>query len=358
MEGAEIRHSRTYDIHGLIGLEITCNRTGRIGAIDFPLSYFQVDSLANAPDIIVEIGDFEPHLANTLVVDHEFYVGDDYIFWERNRGRARWKVEIFGLESGRVVVRYHSRIRGLEELLIPNYLAHNTVIKPLVDVLMLRKGFAAVHGMAFCTNGVSTVLLGRGGVRKTQFAIDSIKEHPDVKLLGDDWVIIGRDRIVRAFPVLSELLHFKALHLGKEHIEGPLEILRLLNHLAGLRRNEHKTLRLFETKCDLGDIMLLSRVGDGRESDLPWMPAKDAAAFVVNGNKMEMIEGGVSTSLGFVDFLYVMDAYSFVFPHSAIAEHWQRLNDMMLEIFDDRLIQVIGVTNDTTLNDILSARRG
>ena len=149
-----MKYTKYCNIHDLVKIEINTNRVGKLYGIDFPFSYFEEDIISATPDIILNVGKFKPDIQNSITVDHKCYVKDNYFYCKENYGKAKFEFEIMGLEDETpVIINFYGKVRGIENILIPNYLAQNIALKPIIEILLLRKGYLSIHGLGIEKNG-------------------------------------------------------------------------------------------------------------------------------------------------------------------------------------------------------------
>ena len=211
-------HTKLFNIHNLITIKINYTHVGILRDIDFPFSFFETTVDDGHPDLILNICPFEPILKNTFVVDHKYYVTKDYFFCNDQSNKSKWKVAISGLNSSPTVVDFEGSIIGLERFLIPNYLAQNVILRPLLELKLLEKGYVMLHGVGLSYNDDSILLLGRGGAHKTPLIMDLLKQKIDYKITGDDRSLIGPKSELFSLPIFYNVLTFKSQHMTDEHI--------------------------------------------------------------------------------------------------------------------------------------------
>lgn len=327
------KHSLTLDIHNLVAVETETNRLGKLKSLDCPLSYFEGVSRADL-HIAVENGPFSPNLAGTVAVDHKYYIRDNYVFCSEKTGRSSWKMEITGLEGNDIDVRFHGRIRGPAELLIPNYLVYNVAVNPLVEMLLLRRGYVRIHGVAVDKGGSAAVMVTRGGAHKTRIAMEALRSNGIYKLMGDDRAILGPDRTVLSYPVFSELVLFRSAHLADENISRLFDSVKLLRFLKAFSWDDCDRRLTICDKSHFNLIYIGAKQRGLRELSARRADRMEILSAIRNSNSLEMITGGIA-AFAHVNFLYVMQAYSYVNPSSVVSEYWDRQSRELYSSFGD-----------------------
>jgi len=204
-------------MHDIIKFKIvTSSRINLLKDINFFLSYFETDEVSH-PDIILKIGKFEPLNKESFLVDHKYYIKENYFYCKDQKGRAKWEVEILGFEEGNTIINFSGKVLGLEQILIPDYLAQNLILRPLIELKLLEKGYIVIHGLGIEKDGDAYIFGARGGAHKTRIAMDVIRKEK-YKLIGDDRIILGKDRQVLSYPLFYNLVMFRAERLEDEHI--------------------------------------------------------------------------------------------------------------------------------------------
>lgn len=319
--------SLSFNLHNILKFKInTVNHVDLLKDINFFLSYFETESVTD-PDIILNIGKFTPSNQDCFVVDHKYFIKENYFYCNDQEARATWEVEIFGFETGKAIVNFDGKIRGIEQFFIPDYLAQNFVLRPLIELKLLEKGYVVIHGLGIEQNNQAIILIGRGGSHKTSLAMESLRSKcKKVRIIGDDRVIIGKDRTVFSYPIYYETFLFKLEKLSDEHVSSFFDIVRYYRYLNSNPSISERE-QIFSRKSDLNKIILVVRNNSDDSSNK--LQLETVIPQLINNNKMEMITSGISSALGEIHFLRYMQAYSYVYPESAISIYWNSFSDTL-----------------------------
>ena len=348
-----------FDIHGLIKIQInTESRFDFLKDINFFLSYFEVKSIID-PDIILNIGKFSPSNSDCFIVDHKYYIKDNYFYCKDQEGRAKWEVEIFGFEKGKAIINFYGRILGIEQVLIPDYLAQNLILRPIIELKLLEKEYIIIHGLGMSKDGKGIIIAARGGLHKTRVAMELIN-NKRIKLIGDDRILIGKS-IVYSFPLFYKTVVFRARKLEDQNITSLFQKIKLLYFLLEYKKTSFKD--YFENRC----ILSFFGIGARKERiyDIRICPSlkNDLMIRLINNDKMEKISTGIK-SFGFVPFYKYMLIYSYIYPKSNIIIFWEKYSKLLKEnlpsnislilfpkIFDDEIINFYKNIFDTSIYD-------
>lgn len=319
-------------MHDIIKFKIiTDSKVNLLKDINFFLSYFETDNVSS-PDIILKIGKFEPSNEGCFLVDHKYYIKDNYFYCKDQEGRAKWEVEIFGFEEGQAMINFHGRVLGLEQVLIPDYLAQNLILRPLIELKLLERGYTVIHGLGIEKKGDAYIFAARGGAHKTRLAMDAIR-CGKYRLIGDDRILLGKDRQVLSYPLFYNLVMFRAERLRDEHISSFLDKVKMARYISS-RHNRKNTNKIFADRSKLKKMFLVARKEGYDNISQRRINLDDAVIRLVRSNQMEMTSSGIS-SLGFVHFLKYMLAYCYVFPESEIGGYWGDLRYSLKETLID-----------------------
>lgn len=295
-----------YVIHDLLSIQMISENTySPFDDVNRPLSYFKTDRDVS-PDIRLKIGRFEPSIDDCTIIDHKYHVKDNYIYCNGFSGLSRWRFEVFGFESGDVEINFWGGGFGIRQNAVPDALPQNILLRPLIELRLLEKGYVLIHGLGIEKNGFAHLFCGRGGTHKTRMGMDAVNRF-GFRLIGDDRVIMGRAREILSFPVYHKTFSCRA-HLNRG-VTSPLDKVRIA---MCLMRSRPEWSEIADRSC-LRDLSIVARRHGAsriREKDCETSEAVDKLSA---SNKCEMTCN---------PFHELMLAYSFVFPESRIARYW------------------------------------
>ena len=315
-----MRQVASYNCHDIVRFQVAGGGgAGLKWGADFRFSPFRADGVER-PDICLNVGRFTPANDHCCLVDHRYYVKEDYFYCRDAEGAASWEVEIAGFEGGAITMNLDLGRRFTAR---PGALVSTPVLLPLSFMLRAiehrlgMEGYLLSHSAAVAREGRAYLLSGRSGCFKTSLCMDLVR-RAGYGLLGDDRVILGGDR-AWAFPLNRALFDFMAQRLPDETHLGPLQKAQFVAHyLRGGRGGADGV-----GPAQVGAVLLLGR-GQGPDVVFQPLPA-DSLPGVVAGllvsNRLEAFAGMGMPGFGIssAPFLRYMLAYSFVFPRSPVA---------------------------------------
>lgn len=295
-----------YSIHDLLTLRIANPSRHLIPDLNGRYSYFETPQ-GGTPDIDVEIGDFSPRLTDCLSLDHKYFVRENFLFMEDSDKKLTWKVQIEGFEEERIKIAYYAAPRVYSRfpwMLFPDLILHLYVLQPLVETLLLKKGWMVLHAGGVDRRGNALLIAGRGGSHKTNFVVELMKRG--YRYVGDDMVLVGGST-VRSFPLSIGMFDFIYRNLGSDEL-GSVDRLRLF---LFLRRQRERSFPVVD-RSNLACLnMLLLR--NGPSGGYAESPAREAVTRMLLFNQFMERTSYVSHKTVIGKFL---DAYRFVFPAS------------------------------------------
>jgi hypothetical protein len=335
-----------YNIHNLLKFKIVSQRAclRPFEDINYFFSYFETKEFADE-DILLRIGKFLPANQDCKIIDHKYYVKENYFYCKDQDGNITWEVEICGFERGKAVVNFHSYDRRIEQLLLPDYLAQNTILRPLIELKLLEKGYAVIHGLGLAGSKDSVLIAARGGAHKTRTIMDALRLK-EVKLIGDDRLIIGEGAKVYSYPLFLRLVLFRMENLQSEKISVIRDRVSMIRYLSQGKNESVK--KYVRDKSYFAKLIFVQRK-EGYTACGEYVPKKitlnECCDRLTNSSKMEMFSSGLQ-SIGFVPFYKYIQAYSFIFPTSLIGNYWERYNRTLQAVLADADIFDLSVSED------------
>ena len=98
--------------------------------------------------------------------------------------------------------------------------AFATVVRPVLHLALLRRGFAAVHGTGVEIEGGGLIVAGWSESGKTETALALMESG--ARFLTDKWTVLGPDATMSAFPVGVGVRRWVLPHLPKLRAALPL----------------------------------------------------------------------------------------------------------------------------------------
>lgn len=317
----------SYNIHDIVKIEM--NRVKRLELLrdlDLRFSYFETDKVKN-PDIVLNLGEFEPENRNCTVIDHKFYIKDNYFYCKESEERARWEVEIFGIERGQMVVNFNGMVTGIQKFLAPDIISQHFMLRNLIEWKLFQKHALMLHAGSIEKDGKAYLFAGRGGALKTTIIMNLIR---DMKLnyIGDEYVIIKNGKAL-SFPAAFQEFLFRFENLPTENIRKDRRYRDLLSWFFYLRNhsspeNYRNPIIKVSDSAKLNSIFFINRGAGYSVKKVSYSPEHTARKMFIN-TKLESINGSVAgIPIQSNPFKYLL-AYEQVFPESRIASYWNRV---------------------------------
>jgi len=311
------------NIHNFLKVQINQAQEHEfIKDINHPFSYFEVE-LVEHPDIILNVGDFEPQNSGCSVVDHKCHIKKDYIYSSEKIDKIPMRIEINGLDSSPTVINVHMGKRRFRQHLFPSLLAQNIILRPIIDFKLLQQRVLSIHAAGAAGPHGALILPGRGGAFKTTVMMDLIREL-GYKFLGDDRIIIFRSTAY-SYPIHQKLFYFRVSEMKSEEF-GPLDKFKYVLYQA----RKHETAKLILESAPLWKIYCMVKwtgIGVGTQM----FENNELVRRITKSHQMENIISpkimGVSTGKVYEYFA----AYSFIFPESKIASYWNDYAELVAQ---------------------------
>lgn len=262
------------------------------------------------PDITIYLGEFTPSTQDCYILDDKYYVREDYFYCkEDSYKQAKWKFEITGFESGKITIRISSNLPG-------SMFISGNVIDPMLHFEINNKGFSIIHASCVSKDNVAYLFSSRSGGGKTTIALNFIEKG--FSLLGDNFIILHKGY---AFSFLSPLNIFT------------YNLVPVIKKNLGIKDKVCLVLKELLYKATLGYVKILTKLNPKaifpkqvvstsklgaaflimpkREFNINHISKKEFVAHVVMNQKLDI-----------PSFLKYLVEYSYMFPKSKLATHW------------------------------------
>lgn len=319
-----MKQSLNYNIHNILKYQIILDQKfNLINYLNIEHRFFEVDDVEN-PDIILNIGKFKPSNEDCYLVDSKYYIKENYFYCKDSVDKTKWEVEIFGFESGETKINFDIKVPGFRGLL-PILGAHNLFLSPLIDYKLSQKGYFLLHSAGLSKDNKAFLLAGMGGAFKTTLAMDFIRKA-GFNFFGDERIILC-DGSVWSYPVSLVSFGFRCKYLPTEKKRNFLDKIGLIkynyenyDHLNNVGVNVAEM-------TTLGALFFITKNANKKSVGKKNCSLEDAIDRLVINDKMEMSHAYMPSLMGISSNPYFeyMLAYSFVFPNSKVATHWDNL---------------------------------
>ena len=325
-----MKQTLSYNIQNILKSQIIRDaKPGFSDLLNLRFSCFQVEQV-DEPDIVLNIGRFTPSNQNCYLVDHKYYIKENYFYCRESEGKASWEVEITGLEHGDTTINLHIdrklQIQPVDLLRVPLFLPLAFLLRT-IEYKLGTKGYFLTHSAAVSKDNQAYLLSGRAGGFKTSLCMDFVR-RAGFTCLGDDRVILHKDGVLN-FPMNSAIFEFMVKRLPDETHFG---ILKQLQFVAAHLRSKHKKARENGDKSAKLKAVFLVAKGSGLHTNkqvkfvpLPGTFSDQVVDSFLLSNRLEDFSGMGMPGFGIssAPFLRYMLAYTFVFPDSLVAT-WER----------------------------------
>ena len=322
--------TKNYSIHNLVNIKVnTKKRLFGQNVYNNPLSYFEVESLEDSNvDINLNIGEFKPKLNKKFIVDHKYYLDENYLYLKDYGRSSSWKLEISGLNDNQVNINFEGNVKGLYGLFFSDVLAFEVALKPVIELVLASKGYFLAHAGAISKNNENMLLFGMAGSLKSTIVLNAAKKG--YKVLGDDKVILDiKNKLIYNFPIYHQLFDY-TLGVGKEELT---KIQKFKFFSSSFNSNVSSNLWEHEP-VKFERAFILERINADRlktkklENDV-------AIEKILGNNKNEFYGCSFPSLINKNCFPNYMLAYSYVFPESKISNYWDNLKSNLEESFRD-----------------------
>ena len=340
-----MKQTLNYNIHDILKFKIIRDKgRGLRDLINLKFSFFEVEDVDN-PDITLNIGKFTPSNKNCYLVDHKYYIKENYFYCKDSEGKAKWEVEISGFEDGETTINFNGRIKGFQSFMNPDFIAQNLLIR-LIEYKLSKKGYFLAHSAGISKNKQAYILSGRGGTFKTSLCMDFIRRG-GFEFLGDDRVILHKDKVL-SFPMSLRVFGFMCKHLPNEDFWNTFNKIRFAKWLWDGKDKRDTPIKIGEPS-KIKHLLFIVRTNKEiitvREISL-----KETIDRLITNNRLEdfISLGGMGINSG--PYLKYALAYSYIFPDSSVATQKKKDLDVLKSILENVPIHEIEIPNNYDLN--------
>ena len=312
-----MKQTLSYNIHDILKFKITRDRGhGLRDLINLKFSFFEVEAIDN-PDITLNIGKFAPSNEKCYLVDHKYYIKENYLYCSESEGKGRWELEIKGVEDDNVIINFDGGITGIQSLINRDFIAQILLLN-IIEYKLAQRGYFLLHAAGVSKDGQAYIFAGRGGTFKTSICLDLVR-RAGFSLLGDDHVIL-HEREVLSFPTSPRVLDFMFRYLPDENSWNFLNKLRFAKYIWSKRKKEvmEDIIVRISEPSKLKRLFFIVRTNK-KEMSKRELSLEEATAKFITNNELEYFISLSRMGINSAPFLRYMLAYSFVFPRSSVA---------------------------------------
>lgn len=186
-----------FNIHNLLKFRVDGTNKRYLKYLSQDYSYFKTDESIE-PDIDIIVSDFTPNNNDCYIVNHKYFIKENYLFCKDSHKVVRWKVCLKDLTERKTTV-YFSGSKFGEVFL------RDCIIEPLIALKLAAKGFSLLHASGIAIDGNGFIFPACKGVGKTSTILNLIGKGT---FLGNDKVILSNDGSVYSYPSLVHIFSY------------------------------------------------------------------------------------------------------------------------------------------------------
>ena len=340
-----MKHAISYNLHNILKFKIIRNSNhGLRDLINLKFSFFEVEGV-DKQDITLIIGKFTPSNEHCYLVDHKYYIKENYFYCKDGEGKAEWEVEILGFEDENTTINFNSKIGGFQSFMNPDFIAQSLLLR-IIEYKMALKGYLLAHAAGISKEGEAYVFAGRGGTFKTSLCMDFIRKA-GFEFLGDDRVIIHKDEVF-AFPMGLRVFCFMCDHLPNEkswNFSNKVRFAKCLCDTKSKKDSSVKMGKLSKLKSLFFIVKTNKEVITARKISL-----KEAVDRLIINNRLEDFISLSGMGIKSGPHLKYALAYSYIFPDSQIVPQDKYLEKTLRSIIEKVSIHEIEIPASYDLN--------
>lgn len=313
-----------YNIHDLLTVKIQ-GSGGRDPTRNLRYSYFAIAEDPGEPDILLNIGPFEPQHNGAEAIAHKYYVKENYFYCAEKGSKSKWKIEVFGFETGKTVINFDGRRHGVRGVVFPTFMAQEFLM-PFIEYKLAKNHHFLIHGGAVCKDSQGYLLTGRPGVWKTSLLMDVMRTN-EYQFLGDDRVILGGNGSIFSFPTSLFLFNYTYDNTRTEN-RSPLDDIRLLTKILLSKAKDMSIIPT--TRCEnLGMIVFVARkTSQAIQTNL--IGSQEALEKLIINNMAEYVESKLHSPTG--QYNMYVQIYSLIFPDNDLLKHQNRMIEGLKDV--------------------------
>ncbi len=311
-----------FNIHNIFKFKVIGNNKRFIKYIDREFSFFKTDKIKN-PDLIIRIGKFKPNNKNCHIIDHKYYIKKNYFYCKDSYKVVKWEVQISGIEDRKTIVDFNG-----------NFFADSFLVRYIIEPIMRfktnKKGYAWLHSSGTSDGKNAFLLTTCKGVGKTSSILYLVNKGG--LYLSDDFTILSNKGKVYSYPTTIHFFNYnlkgcplikKKLSFKDRFMVKFYDLLFKITLGYGSLPVDIKVENIFESgktgkSYPLKSLILLTK----KNTDKIKIQKSNRETIVKQIIPINIIE-----AFNFYDYML---AYSFIFPNSDIANHWNKLEKNLL----------------------------
>lgn len=319
-----------YSIHDVLRIQV--KRSKKFDLMrGLDLELFPFRTLENeTPDIIFNVGAFKPNNDCCFIVDHKYFVKENYFYCKDSSGKLNWEVEIFGIDKGKMIVNYNYNTKSIKSI-VSRFSVESFLLRPIIYEKLAEKGYFMIHSAGVSKNDEAYIFPSRGGAFKTSLVMDFVKRNK-FNYLGDDRVILYKDQIL-SYP--AHITLFNYIFNNKEN--ESINLFDRFYFIKSLWLHKSKTVDIPISKSSrLKGLFFISKSTNLNMFSVQKLDVETAVDRLVESSKMEI--SSVSDSLvsfSISPYSTYMQVYAYIFTDSHMAMYWDNLKECFRCLIQD-----------------------
>jgi len=327
-----------YHVHDFLNFQI--NNKGNLlqrslGTAGISFKNFEHDQKPEQPDFSIEIGPFNEKKSGCRILDDNFHVRHNYVFFEGRRKFATWKIEIEDLETNPII-----RIN-------PNLAASVTqplhIIEFFIQYCLLKKGISVIHASGLSKNGHVFLLPGTSGGGKTTISLSLVERG--YRYLGDNYIILHKGSAYSYLTPLN-IFSYNRVPIVENSLSTDQRISLMIRQLIfDMTRGYIKIFMKINPKSvfrnqydDHGTITDLCFLEPSDEFD-----TKPSAPRPINSDEAAS-KLRYNMELEWLSFIRLMCSYGYLYPDSLLGNFWSQVEFFLLKnLYNNIRLWSIGV---------------
>ncbi len=330
----------SYNIHNILRFQTEFSKKGILKGVDDPFIFFKCNETSDEHQVYLNVKDFKPTLNDCHLVDHKYYIRENYVFFSDSGPGYRYKVEVSGLDNPPVVINFQGKLSVLRNILTPNMLACEMILFPMLELSLFNRGYFLAHGCGLNIGGGGVLFLGRGGSFKTSILLTGVEKG--YVPIGDDRVLIDLNNdVVYPFPLYPKIFEF----LSRSHLRENYNLYNKMKLFSKLLNGEYDKDFWEHEPVPIKNIFLLKNTNNTDNKGISIINGEDSAKQMISNNMSEWFDSSISGVKK--KFFEMLISYSYIYPDSDISNLFDINKSIELK-FNNMKTQQIELNNKLT----------
>jgi len=233
--------------------------------------------------------------------------------------------------------------------------SNNLFLSSVIDYKLSNKGYFLLHSAGLGKDNKAFLLAGMGGAFKTTLAMDFIRKA-GFGFFGDERVIF-HDGQIWSYPVGLVSFDYRCRYLPTEKKRNFLDKINLVKYNINYYNNLDKLNVNIPEMSELCALFFIVKQSTKKSMTINEYDLEKAVDKLIINNKIEMNHVYMPNLMGISSNPYFdyTHAYSFIFPESMVAAHWDNMENKLIDILKRVPIYAIEIPmkyDDVVFNDV------